>query len=70
MTFNSEKYREIVEFINQKSIEDDIFLPLIIAITKSHPVITIKQAIEIWKNGYGGVLPNETHAKNLQNIVE
>lgn len=31
---------------------------------------SIKQAIEIWKNGYGNVLPNETHAKNLQDIVK
>ena len=31
---------------------------------------SIKQAIEIWKNGYGDVLSNETHAKNLQNIVK
>lgn len=31
---------------------------------------SITQAIEIWKNGYGDVFPNETHAKNLQNIVK
>ena len=31
---------------------------------------SIKQAIEIWKNGFGDVLPNETHAKNLQDIVK
>ena len=31
---------------------------------------SLNAAVTIWKNGYGDVLPNQSHAENLQNIAK
>ena len=63
MLFNNKKYSEICEFSEICAKKNDILPAKIIAVTKTHPVATVKEAIKGGIKHFGENRVQEAHNK-------